>query len=229
MTPKKIASDIRNVNDWLMVAGVAQFIQPYREVNARGSLRICAEGTLAASGVLKAHPFGSIAEYRGFVSSEAFSALLFDGSLLYLSYDFQGSELIGHRLLYYPCPITIEPEMSNEPILDILDYCLGETHLLRLRSPLRFDYDPLRAKANHPASHMHFQHEDCRLAVFAPMSVGRFLEFVFRNFYPDIWDKHHFLQSFRRPSVHHSMQRGEQHDFHLKFAISDKLIKGEPI
>ncbi|MDA1051924.1 MAG: DUF2290 domain-containing protein [Planctomycetota bacterium] len=219
MTPNRIPNDIRNVLSWLIEKSLAQFIQPYREVRSRGRLRICAEGSIAAQAVLKAHPFGSIAEYRGFVEAEAYSALLNDGSLLHLSYDFQNSELIGHRLLYYPCPFIIDPKLADEPILDVLEFCGNDLELFRLRSPVRFDFDLQRAAINHPASHLHFQHEECRLPIVAPLSVGRFVQFVFHNFYPHWWAEHEFLRDFRRPSVVGSIQAEERHGFHLACSL----------
>jgi hypothetical protein len=210
MTPIRIPNDIRNLLSWLMKMSVAQFTQPYRELRSRGRLRICAEGTIAAQAALKAHPFGSVAEYRGFVESEAYSALLSDGSLLHLSYDFQDSVLVGHRLLYYPCPFIIDAEMAEEPILDVLEFCWNNLELFRLRSAVRFDFDLQRAAVNHPASHVHFQHEECRLPVVAPLSVGRFVEFVFRNFYPHWWSEHEFLRNFRQPSVVNSINAAER-------------------
>ena len=218
MTRNRIPHDIRNVLSWLFEKSLAQFIQPYRELPYRGRLRMCAEGSMAAQAALKAHPFGSIAEYRGFVESEAYSAILSDGSLLHLSYDFRESELIGHRLLYYPCPFVIDPELTDEPILDVLEFCGNDLELFRLRSPVRFDFDLQRAATNHPASHVHFQHEECRLPVVAPLSVGRFVEFVFRNFYPHWWAEHEFLREFRRPSVVNTIQAEERHGFHLACA-----------
>ncbi len=216
MTPNRIPNDIRNVLEWLIEKALAQFIQPYREFHSNdGRLRVCAEGTIAVQAALKAHPFGSIAEYRGFVESEAYSAILRDGSLLHLSYDFRDSKVIGHRLLYYPCPFVIDPEFSDEPILDVLEYCCNDLDVFRLRSPVRFDFDQLRAEPGHPASHVHFQHEECRMPVIAPLSVGRFVEFVFRNFYPHWWAEHEFLRDFRKPPVISSLNADERRHFHL--------------
>jgi hypothetical protein len=68
--------------------------------------------------------------------------------------------------------------------------------LLRLRSALRFDFDQDAATQAHPASHLTIAHQDCRIAVFAPLSVGHFVRFVFRNFYPHAWKDHAFLRDW---------------------------------
>ena len=50
-------------------------------------------------------------------------AILFDGSLIQISYDFDYSELVGHRLLYFPCPFDLDPELLQTlPLVDVIDF-----------------------------------------------------------------------------------------------------------
>lgn len=73
----------------------------------------------------------------------------------------------------------------------------GEEYL-RLRTPVRFDFDPDAAAERHPASHLSLNDQDCRIPVRGPMSLGHFIEFVFRHFYSSVWAKHDFLADTHR-------------------------------
>ena len=115
------------------------------------------------------------------------------------------------RLAYLPCPFAIGDDgaerLRNEPILDVIDgYRTRGEEYLRLRSPIRFDYDPAAASLEHPASHITLNHQDCRIPVCAPLTLGQFVEFIFRRFYSRLWAKHDFLadadpQPWRREIV----------------------------
>lgn len=61
-----------------------------------------------------------------------------------------------------------------------------------LHSAIRFDFDfdPGSAAPGHPAAHLTINSADCRIACAAPMHIGRFTDFIFRNFYPDLWKAH---------------------------------------
>ena len=60
--------------------------------------------------------------YRNWVANGEYSALLYDGSLLQVSYDFAGALLISHRLVWVPCPFDVDPDLLQlEPLLDVLD------------------------------------------------------------------------------------------------------------
>ena len=54
---------------------------------------------------------------------------------------------------------------------------------LRVRAPLRFEYDPANAGEDHPASHLHLGRTDCRIPVSCPLSLDTFLRFIFKRFY----------------------------------------------
>jgi hypothetical protein len=136
----------------------------------------------------------NLAAYRYWVDIGAFSAVLYDGALLQITYDFgtRGDELIGHRLAYVPCPYSVDQEMLRElPILDVVDmYAETEPTSMNLHTAIRFDFDPHSSKAGHPASHLTINSSDCRIACCAPMHFSRFVDFVFRCFYPAMWKAH---------------------------------------
>lgn len=217
MTPSGIAHDIRNLTSWMMEKSIAQFTQPFREVRGHGAIRLCAQGAKAAVFPVASCLFGTIDEYRAYVNNEAYSAILGDGSLIHLSYDFHGQTLTSHRLIYYPCPIAFDSEYADEPILDLLDYYSSQPASIRLRTPLRFDYSIVQDLEDHSCSHLHMQTDACRLPVLGPLSVGRFVQIVFRNFYPHLWVEHEYLREFRCHPISRTINRHESITPHLAF------------
>ncbi len=169
------------------------------------------------------YPFASVGEYCEHVRNQAYLAVLYDGSLLQMSYEFYASRLTGHRLCFYPCPYDIEPdELVAGPILDVIDlYRAAADAPLRLRSPIRFDYDPANASEGHPAVHVHMLWGHCRCAVYAPLSVGHFLQFVFCNFFPGVWAEHKFLRNWRRIWQQKTITDDETFSLHLSAQSRD--------
>jgi hypothetical protein len=135
---------------------------------------------------------------RNYLRNGQYTALLTDGALLQVSYTFDRDDVIGHRLCYYPCPLVLKPEISDfingfdDQLADELDAqrsALNEStdvesgFDLRLRGPLRFDFDVQSAGPNHSASHLHLLHDESRWPICGPLSIGHFVRFVFRHFY----------------------------------------------
>jgi hypothetical protein len=134
------------------------------------------------------HP--TIDQYLAWLTAGAWSAILFDGSLLQLTYELAGGEISGHRLAYVPCPYDLDLALvrGGDPLADIIElYRRGDAVL---RSPIRFDFDARAAKPGHPAAHLTLNSVGCRIACVAPMHVSRFVDFVFRNFYSNLWIAH---------------------------------------
>lgn len=139
--------------------------------------------------------FGSWAEYSNFVLARNFSLMLPDGSFILYSFDFQSDVLSGHSLLFYPAPAIFHPDDLDEfELLDLVEYCCGDIEKIRLRSPLRFDYDPANQKPDHSAVHLHFNSAACRLPVHQPLSPSVFTSFLLKHFYPEIWEQHAYFQ-----------------------------------
>jgi hypothetical protein len=127
-------------------------------------------------------------QYLAWVTGGHYSATLPDGSLLQLTYEVEDGEVTGHRLAYVPCPVVLDERLlwEGEPIADTVRVYLDEpTHsAIALRSPVRVDLDMSAADAGHPAAHLTLNESDCRIACVAPMHPYRFIDFVFRHFYP---------------------------------------------
>jgi hypothetical protein len=198
-TPHHCRNQVHNALDALVATQLAVEKQ---ETVARSSpggfVRVSWAEALEVGGQRFFEDFFAIETYFGWLTARQYSAVLFDASLLQITFDFRRGDLVGHRLSYIPCPFDIGRDgielLRLYPILDLLeDYrACGEQYLC-LRSPIRFDYDPGSASAEHPASHVTLNHQDCRIPVCAPLTLGQFIELVFRRFYPQVWAEHSFL------------------------------------
>lgn len=138
--------------------------------------------------VLKDNDFASLSEYCSLIESRQYSMLLSDGAMIQISYKLDRREIVGHRLCWYPSPIEVDENIDG---YSLVDYVLermasGDTQFFRSRSPLRFDFAPGQAKEEHPETHLHLGHEDCRIPVKSSLSIRTFMTFIVENFYPDI-------------------------------------------
>jgi hypothetical protein len=187
ITARSLRDEVQNALDYLVTAEIIRYSRPI-VVDSHGRVTWRSYPHVGSFLISRAH--ASIDQYLSWVSNGEYAASLFDGSLLQISYEVQGGEIVGHRLAYVPCPYDIELELLDEghALADVCDlYRDGDAVL---RSPIRFDYDPVSARPNHPATHMTFNSVDCRIACVAPLRVLRFLDFVFRSFYVRLWKAH---------------------------------------
>lgn len=158
-----------------------------------------------------------IDDFPQWVRARAYSAILFDGSLIQLTWKVAGGQIIGHRLAYIPCPLRLDTELLiSEAVLDVWDLARDSADMdIVLRSAVRFDFDPESAKNAHPASHLTFNLVDCRIPVAFPLGPEEFFRFVFKHFYPNIWTDVAYLQGLRPrldwPEVLDPKDRGEVH------------------
>lgn len=172
--------------------------------------------------------FATLDEFGWLLRKRQFSILLFDGSLLQISYKFKRGTLIEHRLCFYPFPLRLDVEELDNYLgagfgfLDILEeaFSFGEfKERLSLQSPIRFDYDMERAAANHPASHMHLLRNECRVPVFAPLSVGHFIRFVFRRFYPEQWKEFDFIRGWPCQEFDRTVTVEQERQIYLNYVL----------
>ncbi|MGH9715601.1 MAG: DUF2290 domain-containing protein [Candidatus Acidiferrales bacterium] len=200
-TPRVVATELENFLTLLIGSGIALIINRVIQVRVgRATTRITWSSPDAVNGALMRERFATVDEYCAYLNSQLYSAVLYDGALLQMSYDLQGDDLVGHRLCYYPCPFDMDPELlQTEPIGDVVDiYRESSSSSINLRSPCRFDYDPASPEGTDPIVHMHVIRSHCRWPVTAPLSLGHFIKFVFRHFYPEMWTVHPFLRDWPR-------------------------------
>jgi hypothetical protein len=178
-TSRVVFDQVRNVLDYLeqselVVYANAILLQPDR-------VSWVPSDRLAPFLISAAHP--SIDQYVSWLRAGHYSALLFDGSLLQITYRITDRTVSAHRLAYVPCPYDLDEELvrSGEPMEDVVD--LYRNTDATLRSAVRFDFSPTAASKGHPATHLTFNSVDCRIGCVAPLHVLRFVDFVFRHFY----------------------------------------------
>jgi hypothetical protein len=190
-----VRDEVANVLDYLAEAELILNINPVsvaeRVEGARQGTRISWHSHDPKADFLVTRQYGTIEQYLHWVTTGAYSAVLLDASLLQITYDLIGSDVVAHRLAYTPCPFIVDTEFLEEgnPIDEVMGMYVALSDVA-LRSPIRFDYDLRAAKGNHPAAHLTLNSADCRIACVAPMHVLRFVDFIFRHFYPALWNAH---------------------------------------
>jgi len=147
--------------------------------------------------------FGRIEQYKKIIGTEAFSCLLFDGSFVRAAYGFDSEGLSVHNLLWWPSPFRISREdLTYGGVLDIFDlYAEDWQENIKMRTPVRFDYDAKKASMDHPASHVHLQSPNCRLYVDKPVSFNIFIKFIFKNFYSEQYSAYDFWDDLRETQL----------------------------
>lgn len=199
MTPSDVRSEVSRLNATLLKSNLAVAVNG--SVLKRSGSNVLVTWPSESSAALSDHVFGSLQEYRHFLRNREYTALLSDGALLQVSYSFDHDDIVAHRLCYYPCPLVLTSEGANANLIeDFDDQLAGELEAqyavlcasskidpvfaLRLRGPLRFDFDARNSGPDHSASHLHLLQDDSRLPIYGPVSIGHFARFVFRHFYP---------------------------------------------
>jgi hypothetical protein len=156
-------------------------------------------------------------EYCDWIQADSYSVVLYDGSFLQLTYDFDGDDLVGHRLAYYPCPYDIDPAwLEHEPLADVVELHRADPKAtIRMASPIRFDYSESFQGEGHPASHLTIITNDCRWAVTSALSPGHFVRFIFRHFYPAVWARLSFVRTWPQPTGKRTITEAEESLLHI--------------
>jgi hypothetical protein len=132
-----------------------------------------------------------IMDYLALIERKEYSYLMDDGAIVQVSYIFERETINRHRLLYYPCPFSIDLSLLEEFGAGLSDlirevYMQDLERNVALKSPIRFDYAPESAAVFHPASHITVNKGTCRIPVRSPVRFDQFMRFVLENFYPHI-------------------------------------------
>lgn len=208
-TPKRMAADIDSLLLFLLNKDIALLINPVsqhisKDPVSRGLRRITWISPFELGESFIADADHRVAGYKSWISAGQYSALLSDGALLQITYDYLGRDLVGHRLAYIPCPFVVDQRLlESDPILDVIDMHAdteGVTGIV-LRGMVRFDFDPEAEEEDHPSSHLTLISADCRIPCLAPVSLGHFIEFVFKHFYPSVWRSYAFLRELPKESM----------------------------
>ncbi len=202
MTLNEARSLVAELNARLLQSGLAIATNPLVPYRTRGRVRLSWPEAKNAEGLFASQYFASLSEYRGFVTGNHYTSLLNEGSLLQISFDLKRDEIVGSRFCFYPCPLELpengypydfeewtdllETELlaqidslaPNRPLLG-----LEADDRLRLRSPLRFDFES-EDRAAEPFSHVHINSADAHIPVHAALSLREFVAFVLTHYYP---------------------------------------------
>lgn len=150
----------------------------------------------------------TVEDYLHWLNNRHYSAVLWDGSLIQLSYDWSGGQIRAHRVAYIPCPYELDLEIIDEGMQ--VDEYVEVMHDARraptlMRSPIRFDFDPSGAGPGHPASHLTINGPECRIPCLTSIHPSRFIDFIFYNFYPDFWRANPWMGSEGSRKLHDSL------------------------
>lgn len=202
----------------LQEADIALYVNPIvTQFLPKGLERVTWASPVPIQGSLFLEEPAKIDMYCRWLEVQAFSAIFFDGSIIQISYDFKGSKLKSYRLLFFPCPYDVDRELlTSEPLLDVISMYRGkDDSIVNLRTPLRFDYDIDAQKEGHPASHLTMLWNHCRWATVAPLSPGHFIRFIFKSFYPTLWDAHEFLRKWPQSLGERTITTEEENYLHI--------------
>ena len=125
--------------------------------------------------------------YNEMEKSHNYNIKLPDGGIIQLMYRFnrRGTELLSHRLGYYPSP-SYEIYQNDAELYDE-DYIYGD--ILNkgvLPVVIRADYNSelIESEMHHPYSHITLGgYKNCRIPVNKPISPMTFVKFIMEHFY----------------------------------------------
>ena len=182
---------VKNTLEILHRLDIVSFIMPpeYSENSKENIQRISWKNHVGGRSV-SSKAFLSIDQYLNILSSNAYQGLMFDNSIIRCSFTFANNKLISQNLLWWPCPVKVDPDMENEfGLLGSIKMMLEDSEVsssLQMRSPTRFDFDNNNNTPYHPRAHVHMQHCDCRINFHEPICFNKFMKFILSNYYPDI-------------------------------------------
>lgn len=184
-TLRVIRDQVQNTLDYLLTADLALWANPVSMSDSRVSWHAA-----TPTSPFSAYGEPTIDQYTSWTTDGQYSAVLFDGSLLQISYEVRNRSVVSHRLAFIPSPFDLDFDLltSGEPLSDVIDLFRNDNPVLR--SPIRFDFSPSQASPRHPASHLSLNSTSCRIACIAPLHVRRFVSFIFQQFYPRYWSAH---------------------------------------
>lgn len=135
--------------------------------------------------------FATINQYVTIYESGAYHGIVNDGSIIRASYSFKKNILVGQSLLFWPAPINIpEEDIEELGIREAMHLHLSSLNCdskeLRMRTPMRVDFDPQNASDVHPDTHVHMQHSECRISAKKPICFNTFIKFIISNIYPTL-------------------------------------------
>ncbi|MBD2122400.1 DUF2290 domain-containing protein [Trichocoleus sp. FACHB-262] len=178
-----VLNEIETITKKLIELGLSDSQNfPRCNLFGRNSHEINYDGMQDLSIVLRNVEYADI--YRELDQSRNYNIKMLDGALIQIMYVFRDSELISHRLAFFPSPFL--QEFQNQPEIYELDDIYADIIARNiLPVPVRFDYDPGNyQELDHPKCHLTLgQFKNCRIPVCSPIMPSIFIHFILRNFY----------------------------------------------
>lgn len=235
MTLSETRSLVAKLNAQLLQSGLAIATNPIIPFKVGDRVRLSWPKAKHAHGVFADQHFASLSEYRTFVMGNHYTSLLNEGSLLQISFDFKRNEIVANRFCFYPCPLEFPEngyphdfetwnDLLETELLSQIDALApdwtpperaespGTGGLLRLRSPLRFDFESENRAVTEPTSHVHINGAGAHIPVHAALSLRQFIDFVLSNYYPS---HSHLLTEFAPDFCDRSIR--PEHEAQLHF------------
>lgn len=132
--------------------------------------------------------FTMLDQYIHILQTNSYHCLLFDGSIIRANFEFEDDKLLRQNLLWWPAPYNYGDILQEgyPPVELFQNFCEDKDwpKIIRMRSPIRIDFDSSNNAEKHPPGHLHIQNEETRLNINNPVCFNRFVNFIFRNFYP---------------------------------------------
>jgi hypothetical protein len=128
---------------------------------------------------------GSPEYYVEILQNNKASMIMWDGSVVQISYETRGGHIIKHRYCFIPAPCSIDLrtadgiDLAEHASVVFLNRPMGNS----CRTILRFEFDPTAHKPGHPASHLHFNETECRVPLKGPISAKDFFSFLLTYMY----------------------------------------------
>ena len=133
----------------------------------------------------------TISEYVDLLDNNQYSAVFSDGSIFYIECIFSGGTLNRHRYFFIPCPFVEKTIASKPKHISLADWLRESVDrngkdVFSSKGTFRFDFvreSPPEAGEPHPASHLTFASDTCRMPVRGPLQISSFMKFLFENFF----------------------------------------------
>lgn len=107
-----------------------------------------------------------------------------------MNFVFEDDRLLEQNLLWWPSPFDLSELLEDgQPPVEIVESFYRDPNwhdMLSMRSPVRIDFDSVNGREDHPYCHLHIQSGETRLSIDQPICFNRFVDFIFRNFYPQL-------------------------------------------
>lgn len=218
MTPGAVEAEVRRlVTELARNSLVLDVTNVVSRSTAQGTKTVTWETSTGLGRWIGTEP--TLSQYCAIAHERNYSAMLRDGALLQISYSFQGGALIKHRLCYFPCPIAFIDEDLAElggphELVELFDEDTLRERIC-LRPPLRFEFDRDSRSDDHPAAHLTIGLPDCRVPLFAPLSLGHFVRFIFLHYYPLSWHEMSFLRAWPTHWFGQTLTTAESQRLHI--------------